>query len=163
MNQKRLDEGRQILREELRKLRHTRFVKNKDFIQHGTTSVYLHCVSVAYRGIIIAARYNIDVDMHSLIRGALLHDYFLYDWHGKKLRELHGFHHPRIAWENATRDFQLNQREQDIIRKHMFPMTLIPPKCKEAWIICLADKICSSQETLKLQPTHWQPKGSMAD
>lgn len=163
MNEERLNEGRQILREELRKLHRTRFVINKTFIQHGTTSIYQHCVSVAYRSIIIAAKYNIEVDMHSLIRGALLHDYFLYDWHDKKLRELHGFHHPEIAWRNATQDFNLNPIEQNIIRRHMFPMTLIPPKYKEAWIICLADKLCSSQETLKLHPARWQPKGSIAD
>lgn len=163
MNYDRLAYGRRVLREELKKLRNTNYMMNKEFIQHGTTSVYQHCVSVAYRSVIIAARYNINVDMRSLVRGALLHDYFLYDWHGCSLRELHGFHHPRIAWENATRDFDLNPREQDIIRKHMFPMTVIPPKYKESWIICIADKLVSSQETLKMHPSHLQPRGKMYD
>lgn len=163
MNEQQLAEGRRLLRQEIRELHKTRFIENKNFIQHGTTSVYQHCVSVAYRSVIIAAQLDLNVNMQAMIRGALLHDYFLYDWHGKKLRELHGFHHPRIACENALRDFDLDAREQDIIRKHMFPMTIIPPKYKEAWIICLADKLCSSQETLKLRPTHWLPNGRMSD
>ena len=158
MNYDLFEEGKKVLRAELKALRPTKFINNKEFIQHGTTTVYQHCVSVAYRSIIIAAAFNIRVDMQSMIRGALLHDYFLYDWHGKKLKELHGFHHPRIAWENATRDFELNEREQDIIRKHMFPMTVIPPKYKESWIICLADKVVSSQETLKMKPDYLKPK-----
>lgn len=158
MNYDLFEEGKKILRAELKALRPTKFINNKGFIQHGTTTVYQHCVSVAYRSVLIAATFNIDVDMKSLIRGALLHDYFLYDWHGKKLKELHGFHHPRIAWVNATRDFELNEREQDIIRKHMFPMTIVPPKYRESWIICIADKVVSSQETLKMKPNHMRPK-----
>ena len=77
MNYDRLAYGRRVLREELKKLRNTNYMMNKEFVQHGTTSVYQHCVSVAYRSVIIAARYNINVDMRSMVRGALLHDYFL--------------------------------------------------------------------------------------
>lgn len=30
----------------------------------------------------------------------------------------------------------------------MFPLTPIPPAYKEAWIVCIADKICAIEETL---------------
>lgn len=158
MKRARLEEGIRILHEEIRALKDTRFVENKEFIQHGTTSLYQHCISVAYRSIIIAVKFNLNIDMRSMIRGALLHDYYLYDWHNKEVRsKLHGFHHPRIACENATRDFQLNPIEQDIIRRHMFPLTPKPPKHKEAWVICVADKVCSLQETFRLGTSFWKP------
>lgn len=158
MNRKKLEDGIRILHEEIRNLKHTRFTENKEFIQHGTTTLYQHCVSVAYRSVVIASKFNLDIDMRSLVRGALLHDYYLYDWHNKTARvKLHGFHHPRIACENASRDFQLNAIEQDIIRRHMFPLTPMPPRYKEGWVICAADKACSLQETFKLGTSFWKP------
>ena len=94
-----------------------------------------------------------NVDKRSLIRGALLHDYFLYDWHDKnKPAKFHGFTHPKIAFENACQDLELNKKERDIILHHMFPLNPIPPTSKEAWIICLADKICATKETFWSQP-----------
>ena len=72
-------------------------------IQHGTTSVFEHCVSVAKHSLLIAffleKRFGADIDLDSLIRGALLHDYFLYDWHDKEVpgRRILGFTHPRTG------------------------------------------------------------------
>lgn len=158
MDQEKLAEGIQILREEIRTFKATSFVKNKEFVQHGTTSLYQHCISVAYRSVVLAVALHANVDLRSMIRGALLHDYYLYDWHDKEARsKLHGFHHPRIAFENAQREFPLNSIESDIIRKHMFPLTPKPPKYRESWIICIADKLCSIQETLKLGTSLWKP------
>ena len=98
-------------------------------------------------------KFNLNVDKRSLIRGALLHDYFLYDWHDKnKPAKFHGFTHPKIAFENACQDLELNKKERDIILHHMFPLNPIPPTSKEAWIICLADKICATKETFWSQP-----------
>ena len=131
----------------------SRFLTTKNFIQHGNVSVYQHCIFVAYVSCRIANRFNLKVDKKSLIRGALLHDYFLYDWHDKnKPTKLHGFTHPKIALKNAIEDLELNEKEKDIILHHMFPLNPVPPTCKEAWIICLADKICATRETLSSQP-----------
>lgn len=116
------------------------------FIQHGDTTCLMHCKAVAYESVVFACRFNIKVDMKSLIRGALLHDYFLYDWHEQKLGSLHGFHHPSIALRNALRDYDLTEIEMDIIRKHMFPLTIYPPKYRETTIVCLMDKYCSLKE-----------------
>ena len=55
----------------------SRFSMTKKFIQHGDVSVYQHCIFVAYMSCRIANKFNLNVDKRSLIRGALLHDYFL--------------------------------------------------------------------------------------
>ena len=111
------------------------------FTQHGDTSCLLHTIAVAYYSIKIAEFFGIKYKKRDLIRGALLHDYFLYDWHdGEKERRIHGFTHPMTALRNADRDFDLTD---------MFPLTVIPPTCREGWIVCLADKYCSLYETFK--------------
>ena len=97
----------------------SRFSMTKKFIQHGDVSVYQHCIFVAYMSCRIANKFNLNVDKRSLIRGALLHDYFLYDWHDKnKPAKFHGFTHPKIAFENACQDLELNKKERDIILHH---------------------------------------------
>lgn len=141
--------NRKIARE-IRELKQdSRFIKTIDFIQHGNTSVYEHSVKVAVLSCYIASKLKMKVDYISLIRGALLHDYFLYDWHNRKEHEgWHGFRHPRKAWKNAKEDFELNRIEEDIILKHMFPLVPFFPRYRESWIICIADKISAIYETI---------------
>lgn len=128
------------------------FLKSQNNIQHGTKSVMDHSMDVARLSIWIARKFRIKCEYRDLVRGALLHDYFLYDWHTKgEGHQLHGFFHPGIALRNAMEDFKLSARECDIIKKHMFPLTPIPPMCREAWIVTVADKYCSTLETLKIR------------
>ena len=127
----------------------------KQFTQHGETTVFEHCVSVAKFSLLIAyfleRTLKVEVDKDSLVRGALLHDYFLYDWHVKdKSRRFHGFTHASVAAANASRDFELNDIERDIIAKHMFPLTPFPPMHREGFIVSLADKWCALAETFKI-------------
>ena len=128
----------------------------KTFTQHGETTVFEHCLSVAKFSLLMAhfleRTLKISIDKDSLVRGALLHDYFLYDWHDKTVpgRRVHGFTHPTTARKNAERDFGLNDLERDIISKHMFPVTPFPPMHRESVIVNLADKWCALCETLKL-------------
>lgn len=118
-------------------------------IQHGDMTVFDHSVNVAETSIAFAAKLPITVNEESLIKGALLHDYFLYDWHDKEQSPgLHGFKHPYIALKNAEEDYDLNDIEKNIILRHMFPLVPIPPRCKEAWIVCVADKYCALGETV---------------
>jgi uncharacterized protein len=87
-------------------------------------------------------------DHRAAARGGLLHDLFLYDWRTTTLdRGRHGFVHPRLALENASRIYSLNELEKDIIMKHMFPLTLQPPKYKESLVVCMVDKFCAVEET----------------
>lgn len=116
------------------------------FCQHGDTTCLLHSVAVAYYSSRLANWLGIRFHRKELLRGALLHDYFLYDWHDHTHR-FHGFTHPRTALQNAQRDFILTGIEKDIILKHMFPLTFSPPACRESILVCLVDKGCSLYET----------------
>ncbi len=135
-----------------------KFQGTRNHVQHGSIPVHRHCIDVAKQSLLISKFLHLPVNEKEMIRGALLHDYFLYDWHDRERKDykkdhgsLHGFYHPGIALRNASKDYDLTKREQDIIKKHMWPMTVIPPRYKEAWVVTLADKYCSALETLKLR------------
>ena len=125
-----------------------RLNETKNYIQHFSFCVYGHCVNVAGMIVRLEKLLLIQVNMDALVFGALLHDYFLYDWHDGKGRHFHGFTHPECAFRNAEMDYTLSPRVKNIIIRHMFPLTLVPPTCTEAWIVCIADKICAIEETL---------------
>ena len=126
----------------------SRLPQCEEFLQHGDTTVLLHCVAVAYFSLWLVHRLHLRCDEQSLVRGALLHDYFLYDWHTPDpSHRLHGFHHPARALENARRDVALSPLEEDIIRHHMFPLTPKPPRSREAAVVCVVDKGCGIYET----------------
>ncbi|MDP4109587.1 MAG: HD domain-containing protein [Bacillota bacterium] len=124
------------------------FLLMEAFLQHGKTTCLGHCLKVAGLSYIVSKKLNLRCDNKSLIRGALLHDFFLYDWHEKDAsHRLHGFSHPKTALRNAELYFTLNNKERDIIAKHMWPLTLKPPKCREAFLVCVVDKCCAAFET----------------
>jgi hypothetical protein len=51
--------------------------------------------------------------------------------------------------KHASEVFHVGKKEQDIIRTHMWPLTLhTVPRSREAVIVCMADKWCSLQETI---------------
>ena len=128
----------------------SRFNTTNEFIQHGKTTVMMHCINVAYTAYYIVYKLKLKVDEEELVRGALLHDYFLYDWHEKTLENsIHGFTHPMKALRQAKKDFSLTAIERDMILHHMFPLTPKPPKSKEGKILCLADKLCATHETIR--------------
>ena len=133
------------------------FHKTKRHLQHGNVTVNAHVMNVARHSLLISEKLHIPCNRREMIRGALLHDYFLYDWHEpdrKNPHRLHGFYHPGTALRNASREYRLTRREQDIIKKHMWPLTVVPPVCREAWIVTMADKWCSLMETVRLHRGH---------
>ncbi|MDO5146730.1 MAG: HD domain-containing protein [Eubacteriales bacterium] len=121
----------------------------KNFCQHGAVSTYDHVMNVAKLSYFFNKRLHLGADEKSLLVGAFLHDFYLYDWHEKDAsHRWHGFYHADKALFNASRVFLLSKKEQDIIRQHMWPLTLRQvPSCRESLIVCLSDKISSTLET----------------
>ena len=104
-----------------------------------------HCLSVSYYTYVICK--FLHLDYKSAARAALLHDLFFYDCEDKISRpKNHIKNHPKIALENANKLFNLNKNEQDIILKHMWPLTFSPPKYLESFIVTIVDKYCAFKE-----------------
>jgi len=146
MKSEALDYGRDIIAHEL-------FARGKGIFSHGAVTIYAHSIAVAEKALSLAekleARGLPALDKRCLVRSALLHDFFLYEWHVPGLRYLlHGWAHPGIAAEKAREVFGISDREYSCIRTHMWPWTLFhPPRCREAWLISLADKLVALKET----------------
>ena len=143
-------------------VRHPQFQQLRGFQHHGEgNSVYDHSIAVAEAAYAIARRMRLSGDeTASVVRAALLHDFFGYDWHGDRFRRylrrysgikrvvrMHAFVHGPIAANRARRTFGLTQRECDAIARHMFPLAAMP-RTRIAWIVTLADKTVASREML---------------
>lgn len=116
-----------------------------NFIQHCNTNCYLHCYYTSYLCYKVCKR--LKLDYKSAARAAMLHDLFLYDWRIKNNRKgFHAFTHPKLAYKNASQLFNLTSKEKDIIEKHMWPVTPIPPKYIEGFILTIIDKYCTIHE-----------------
>ena len=125
-----------------------RINETKNYIQHGSISTYDHVESVTRVSYWMNRRFHLGANEKRLVIGAFLHDFYLYDWH-KDSEGLHGFYHPGIACRNAVEQFEIDKNVQNIIKSHMWPLTITSlPLCREAWIVCMADKYISTKETL---------------
>lgn len=126
----------------------------KNYVQHGDTSTYEHCLKVSYVSYKLAKIFGGDAKECAI--GGLLHDLFLYDWHDKdrdgkhEFFLPHGFTHGIVAERNARKYFNINERCSDIISTHMFPLTIWKiPKYKESYIVLMVDKYLSTAEVFK--------------
>ena len=120
----------------------------KNIKHHKYTNAYMHSIRVAYLCYLHYLKHPDKYDLNTLLRGALLHDYYLYDWHDKgnpKLR--HCFVHPRRSYKNAIRDYKnINKKEKDMILHHMWPVTIIPPHTRCGWLIVRMDKKAAAHD-----------------
>ncbi len=135
---------------------HPEVQRMREYIQHGSVTTYQHCKNVVIVSFWLNRRLHLGADETSLAVGAFLHDFYLYDWHKKgtfrglhRLFEMHGFSHPGRACLNASKVFGITKKEQSIIASHMWPLTFRHvPSCREAVIVCLADKYCAIVESM---------------
>lgn len=118
------------------------YQKLKQIKHHGITR-YEHSLRVAYYSYIITKKLNLDYK--ETTEAALLHDFFMDEVDNKdpisKLRQ-----HPEYAVSNASKMIDLSDKQIDIIKNHMFPVTFTPPKYMESWIVDIADDVASIHE-----------------
>ena len=75
------------------------------------------------------------------------------------LNAWHAFKHPQIALENALKICNLNEKEQDIILKHMWPVTFFKfPKYKESYVITITDKLSALKSFYEYYQSHLMKK-----
>jgi len=130
-------------------LRNSEFQRRRTFLHHQD-SVYDHSIRVAYVSYKMAkliSRYK-KINIKNVVISALLHDFYLRPWREDKktlIWEKHGFVHGKVASINSYQFFPkiMNRRIENAIKRHMFPLTLIPPRYIEGWIVTTADKYVS--------------------
>jgi len=89
----------------------------KSLSNHGKTDLYEHSISVATKTYIICKylqntpfKFINSISPERAVRGALLHDFFLYDWRKRKGIHLHGFRHPKIALRESESGLNLGRK-----------------------------------------------------
>ncbi len=120
------------------------FIRLKYLNHHGINR-YDHSVSVAYISYKIAK--FLRMDYQQTARGALLHDFFDADYRdGIKGRLRATVRHPYLAVKNAETLFGLQNKEENIVKSHMFPLGIHLPWYKESWLVGCVDKVISTYE-----------------
>ena len=122
----------------------------KSVVHHGNNRLD-HINRVSKMSFYISKRFGLDYV--SCTRGALLHDFFTVDDISRSDKKYNDFlhEHPRISLNNSKKYFELNEIEEDIILKHMYPMVKGKPKYAESRVVCLADKAVSIYEFFRYQ------------
>jgi len=141
---KRVEENTEYLNLVNHILNNEEFRKIKNIEHHGVTR-YDHSLRVSYYSYKITK--FLKLDYKQVATGGLLHDFFLSDINRKKKeRFLSTFSHPKKAVLKASEEFNITEKEKDIIRTHMFPINLSVPKYAESWIVSVVDKVVGTYE-----------------
>ena len=131
-------------------------ITNKEFqildeIPHHNGTRLGHSYKVSYNSYRIAKL--LKLDYISVARAGLLHDFYVdttkdYKKVSKKVK-LYTINHPRHAVYNSKKLFCINNKEEDIIKCHMFPLDTSIPKYLESWIVNIVDTFISTAEFAK--------------
>ncbi|MBR3198746.1 MAG: HD family phosphohydrolase [Bacilli bacterium] len=132
------------------------FKRRQDWVHHENVTLGEHLLIVSYMSYLICKKRKLNYRDAAI--GGLLHDFYNEPWQDHlydkiPLLKSHGFVHAREAMENAYKYFPelMNERIANIIERHMFPLTGIPPKYKEGWIITYVDKKVSLDIVLNIK------------
>ena len=139
-----------------------KILKMKEISMHRGSNCYEHSFKVAKHAMKIALRgHKKNLNLETLLIGAILHDYYLYDWRKDRSKlKRHTKSHPYIASENASRDFDISQEIKKIIETHMWPINIKDfPETKEARIVDIADNnvaMCEALTSKRYKEKHRQ-------
>ena len=122
----------------------------RQYEQHLEIDRLQHVTTVAYLSYKICRRLSFDSKAAS--RAAVMHDLVYYDWRDGETGGwhcLHGYKHPNYACLNARELYPaLTEKEEKIIRRHMWPLTVLPPDSKEGLVVTMMDKYCAAIEVI---------------
>lgn len=141
--------SREVFQQELNELKEQAVVRNMEYYtQHKGQTKLSHVENVANTSFNLAEKLHWNIDEKKLAKGALLHDFYMYNATDSDISAFkHVKDHPKIALQNARKHFLLEKKEENIIRSHMWPLTLFhPPRSREALLVCAADKYCAVKE-----------------
>ena len=114
---------------------------------HVHTTRYQHCLNVAYYNYRVCRMLHLDAV--SAARAGLLHDLNHNETAEYTSSSMpHSSYHPLAALEAAEELITMNDRERDMIEKHMWPVTRHRPKYAESYVLTFVDKYCAVLEFL---------------
>ena len=134
----------------------------KRWRHHFSVTCYEHSLFVSYVAFRLARR--LGWDYRAAARAGLLHDLYLYDPADRSAHPGNQcLDHPVAALRNAQALCpDLSRREANAILTHMWPLAVHLPRCREAVVVNLADKICATLEVIHLYRTRriqrWLPQ-----
>ncbi len=141
------------------------FQRRKMFMHHHEMTVWDHSILVSFNSFLVGRYFNADLKVCAL--AGLLHDFYSQAWIStpeleefengryvqlmkikKPLFKRHGFTHAKDASINYVKYFPEleNKKITNSIKRHMFPLNIIPPRYKEGVIITAIDKWNSVHE-----------------
>lgn len=127
--------------------------KKLEQISHHNTNRFEHSLKVSYYSYKVAKL--LFLDSKQVARGGLLHDFFEERTaHVNTTKEKIDIYtkHSNIALLNSLKLCELTDKEQDMIKAHMFPLDSNIPKYAESWVVNLVDTSVSVFEfTLKFK------------
>ncbi len=122
----------------------------KQYEQHLEIDRLQHITTVAFLTYKICKKLSLDYEKAA--RAAVMHDLVYYDWRDGETggwHKLHGYKHPKYACLNARELYpSLSKKEEDIIKCHMWPLTIKPASSKEGLVVTFCDKYCATRELL---------------
>ncbi len=124
-------------------INHPKVLEMKEYTHHGIRR-YDHCFRVAYHTYKVTK--FLKLNYVSATKAAMLHDFYTNELDDEKSKIKRYRTHPKYAVENSKKYFNINEMEEDIIKRHMFPITLTPPRYLESWIVDIVDDITSLYE-----------------
>ena len=144
-------------------------LQRRKLFRHHDGALWNHLIKVSFRSFLLAKYYH--ADEYTCAIAGLLHDFYPKAYkYSKELEELdksyldkvhvkqslfkmHGFTHAKEAADNARLFFKdkIDDKIYSCICTHMFPLTLIPPKYKEGWIVTLMDKKLSANVLMEVK------------
>lgn len=149
------------------------FQKRKLFLHHHDMSVWDHSILVSFNSYLVGRYFNADLRVCAI--AGLLHDFYSQAWlsspeiealdggkyavslkQKKSLFKMHGFVHASDAAKNYVKYYPEleDKRITNSIKRHMFPLNIVPPRYKEGFIITMIDKWNSVHElpSIKVVP-----------
>ena len=149
-----LDNNKRLKNEILRLggdiVRSDRFQKAWTIDHHIRYNVAVHSLEAACYALRIARwlkRRGIKVNEEDVVRAALLHDIGMTeDRVSKSPSYMKAYTHPRAGYRIAKDEFSANKVQLEAIRRHMWPICVLPPLHLTGWIVLTADKASASRE-----------------
>lgn len=125
------------------------------FGHHCNTTIADHMVHVAFVSLTLCSVLsfvNIDLDRRRMVLISMTHDLAMVHRHEYS----HGwcttaFKHPLESAAIASDILPLSDKAVKAVKRHMWPLCVLPPTCREGWILTLSDKICAFQELFGTQ------------